>query len=370
MSFRQVGLDLGSAFGAAQQANEAEKKKASIREFVARQLARLPPDKQMEAQALLQDPEVTTPLPASTMMDGVSDTGVPPAISGMQTTPQPVDDLFRPPSNPDLSHLTGPKPDPGEASLRMLLEATRDNIVEPKSLFDYISGMGKQETIGSNRMDVETLKGQVRQELQNKDLQARLDRLEKILENKVTTTDKNNETKLTKTEMDNTTREKVAGNTNASREKIAKETNTTREKVAGGRVSGKETNPDVMTPEEIDAELEVLQQYSDSLSTAATDPKAVGYKPAEEKFATIDEGARQKDLSKTQNRIVTLKAAKARKQVGAGGAEPVPAATGRTKIYTSKADIKADLASGVIAPGTKVQFKMPDGSTVLVNTGK
>lgn len=362
MGFGEAGAALGGAI-------ETYQKQKRIREFVERQLSRLPPEKRLEAQAILQPQASQSPLPASTMMDGVSDVEVPPFVSGTQLEPQPIDDFLRPPT-PQASRFERPQSNPAENELRMLLEATRDDIVEPKTLFDYISNMGKQQTIGSNRMDIESLKAQVRQELQTTDLQARLDRLEKILENKTANNNADNQTSTENNRRNNETRLTATDRTNATRVDIAGKTNATREKIAGGKGSGKEANPDTMTPEEIDAELGVIQSYSDSLNTAGTDPKSVGYKPAEEKYATIDEGARQKDLSKAQARITALKAAKARKQVGPGGAESITPSQSGGKVYTNKSDIKADLANGVIPRGAKVQFKMPDGSTVLVNTGK
>jgi hypothetical protein len=362
MSFRQVGQDISGAIDFYQEAQEKKKKQSAIQDYVARQLARLPPEKQMEAQALLAGPAAMpgapAPLPATTMMDGTPDAPIPPEISGAGA---PVNDLFAPPG-PDLNAMAQPKPDPGAESLRMLLEATRDNVMEPKGLFDYIAGIGKQDVIGDNRMSVEQLKESLRRDLQQNDLQARLDRLERVLENKKQLNDDDNTTSAENNKRTNTTRTAVADKGNATRKEIA----STRPAGKGGK------DPDAMTPEEIDAELEVYGARADSLSNAAGDPKAVGYKPAEEKFATIDESNRQKDLSKTMERATTLKAAKARKLAGGSGTRaPGTAAPGAgAKTYTSKGAIQADIAAGLIQPGQKVQFKMPDGSTVLVNTAK
>lgn len=373
MGFGEAGRSFGSAIDFFQEKREQEKKKGAIREYVTRQLARLPPEKQMEAQALLSAPEGAsempgpTPMPASTLMDGVPDAPIPPEIPGMQggsmgSGPAPIDDLFAPPAT-DLSSLAQPKEDPGTESLRMLLEATRDDVMEPKGLFDYIAGMGKQDMVGSGRMDLEGYKAGVRRDIQQNDIAAKLDRLERLLANRKELNDDDNTTSTANNER-----------TNKTRVDVTDKANKTRKDIAGNRPAGKGgKDPDAMTQDEIDAELGVYQERVDSLAVAGGDPKAVGYKPAEERFATIDEGARQKDLSKNLDRVTALKAAKARKLAGGGATQaPAPAAPGAGggKVYTSKADIKADLASGALQPGSKVQFQMPDGSTVLVNTGR
>lgn len=343
MGFGEAGAALGGAY-------ETYEKQKRVRDFVARQLAKLPPEKQLEAQAILTAPQQAEPMPQpmpAAGMGGMPDSTVPPEVYGQQQAP--VNDLFAAPAAPEAAAPA--KADPGTESLRMLLEATRDDVMEPKGLFDYIAGMGKQDMVGSNRMEIEHLKESLQRDLKEQDMQSRLDRLERVLENRKQLNDDDNATSTDNNKRTNTTRLTATDRTNSTRKEIAHE----RPAGKGGK------DPDAMTQDEIDAELGIYESRADSLSTAGGDPKAVGYKPAEEKFATIDESNRQKDLSKALDRVTALKAAKARKQVGPGGATAPgapPPASGGGKVYSSKAEVRADIAKGLIGKGQRIMMML------------
>lgn len=313
MGFGDVGRSIGSAIDQFGAQRDKDRKRKLLQEFVTRQLGRLPPEQ------AAQMARAQAPMPASTLMDGMSDTGVPPELAGgamMAPPPQEVDVL-------GLLEQSGAPPQGGGETdaLRMLLEATRDDLAPPESLFEYIAKSGQLGQQASGRADIERMKAELKKEMQDEMLRARM---EQILAG--------NEGKMDVAETYAGAKKEVAA-TNADagikRANIGANARVTSAGIgANARGAGKAPDPTSLGEDELGAEIETYQALSDSLANAGASPDSVGRRDPQKRQFAIDETARQKDLSKRQDRLALLLAEQAKRRAGRKGGQEAPPAQG------------------------------------------
>lgn len=342
-NFAQVGRDLSSAIDFYTQEKEKNRKKKLLEGFVERQMSRLPPEQAAMAAgggmagsipaAMGQAP---APEPPMDPMAGA----VPPWAASAEAAMAPEEDV--------TALLGGGAPAPLAAernpeidALRMLLEGTQAEVMEPQGLFDYVAGMGKQDQVQAGRRELKEIERDVTMAKISAAMEQILARLQGQKE--------------------------IEGIRGGSREAVAKTTagakvtaaETGRQgKVAAaeisarGRGAGKPADPAALSDQELEAELRVHANKADSLNVAGMSPDDVGYKPAEEQQFRIDETARQKDLSKAGDRVTQLEAEKAKRAARGGKGAAAPAGGG--KVYNSKAEVRADIQKGLITKGQSV----------------